>query len=108
MMTGWRRGIDASTITRIFRPTALQLSRHGRLRRRVERKRSAGTHHGHPPFYRTRWFLLLAVLSVAGLSVLFYSARVNQLRRAHATGSLLPPPARLAGGGAQAHSSGVA
>jgi len=37
-----------------------------------------------PPFYRTWWFILLAGLSVAGLAVMFYQMRVNQLRRAHA------------------------
>src|SRR5262249_54824834 len=38
-----------------------------------------------PPFWRTWWFILLAICAAAGLAVLFYERRVSRLRRAQAT-----------------------
>ena len=37
-----------------------------------------------PPFYRTWWFVALALLSVAGLMVLSWRQRVSKLQHAHA------------------------
>jgi len=37
-----------------------------------------------PPFYRTWWFTLLVLSSIAALALVFYQARINQLRKAHA------------------------
>ncbi len=37
-----------------------------------------------PPFYRTWWFLTLAIASVMGLSLMAYQYRVRQLKRAKA------------------------
>ncbi len=37
-----------------------------------------------PPFYRTWWFLGLAMLSLAGIITLIYRVRVAQLRKEHA------------------------
>ncbi len=36
-----------------------------------------------PPFWRTWWFIALAVLSVAGSAALLYTRRVSLLKRAH-------------------------
>jgi signal transduction histidine kinase/ligand-binding sensor domain-containing protein len=38
-----------------------------------------------PPFWRTWWFVTLAVLALAGIALAFYRHRIGILKRAHAT-----------------------